>query len=141
MSYNVQTGIALSFQTGADLSQAQGLFVKIGTDSLLTAADKTDYALGVLVNQPSVGVKGQYAGTVAILGVAPVCVGGVYPIGTFIVPGVLDSTHGIGLSVADATANARYVRAVTLQASTAAYDVVSCRLIDANPGVDSTVVA
>lgn len=141
MAYNSQTSIPLSFQTGEDLSRDQYTFVKLNSSGLVVGSDKTSFSLGVLTNQPSSAIQGQYAATVDVVGVTKIVVGGVYPVGTFLVPGAMDGTKMLGMSVADASSNCKYIRAMTLQASTAYYDVVSCLLISPNPGTDSTVVS
>ena len=143
MAYNLQTSIPISFQTGDDLSNSQFMFVRLGTDGLLYAADTTTSALGILTNQPSAAAQGQYAGTVDIVGVTRLCVQQAYPIGTWLVPGVDGTYRGIGMSVADASVLACYnpasfIRARALQASTASYDIIAVRLIDPSPGCDGT---
>jgi len=138
MAYTSQTSLSMSWQAGADLSNNQFTFVSMDSTSQIQPCAKTSQALGVLANQPSAGVQGQYAATVDLAGVTRICVAGVYPVGTVLVPGTDGSIVGLGYSVADATSNFKYARAITLQASTAAYDVVAARLIDNNPGVDST---
>jgi len=144
MAYNLQTSISISQQTGEDLSNNQFQFVRLGTDSLLYAADATTYPLGVLTNQPSVGAQGQYAGTVDVVGVTRIAVYNAYPIGTWIVPGCDGTNKGLGMSMSDSSSvssgvgNTKYIRGRLLQASTAAYDVVAMQLVDVNPGADTT---
>ena len=144
MAYNLQTSIPISFQTGEDLSNNQFQFVHLGPDGLLYGADATTYPLGVLTNQPSSAAQGQYAGTVDVVGVTRLAVYGVYPVGTWLVPGIDSTNKGLGMSLADASstnggvANNKYIRARVLQASTASYDVIAVQLVDPNPGIDST---
>ena len=135
MAYNLQTSIPISFQCGEDLSNNQFLFVRLGTDGLLHSCDQTSYALGILNNAPSPEVQGQYAGTVDLVGVSRLAVHGVYPVGTWLTPGVISDATGIGMSLADALSvngqnNNNYIRAWSLQASTARYDVVAVQLLD-----------
>ena len=152
MAYNGQTSVTLSYQTAEDLSTAQFGFVKQDSTGRLVACDSTHYALGILENSPSPMVTdlagnvvpGQYAGTVAVEGVTRVCVGAAYAVGTWIVPGIVDGTTGIGLSLQDSTGSAAsscgFIRALLLEASTAPYDVVACLLVPCQPGNDSTVI-
>lgn len=138
MGYNGQSNVSMSWQTAEDLSANQFTFVTLDTTAQLKASRPTDFATGILSNAPSVGADSQYAGTVELVGVTRLAVGGVYAIGTVMVPGTDGTINGLGYSVADATSNYKYARAKLLEASTAAYDVVAVQLIDANPGVNST---
>jgi len=139
MGYTSQTSISESWQAGEDLSANQFTFVTLDSTARVQASRITDVPTGVLTNVPSASAGGQYAATVDLVGVTRICVGGVYPIGTVLVPDTDGTIEGIGYSVADATSNYKYARAKTLQASTAAYDVVAAMLIDPNPGTDSTL--
>jgi hypothetical protein len=138
MAYNLSDTRTISFQTNSDLSESQFCFVVLDSTSRVGIATASTHALGILENAPSATAGGQYAATVSIDGVTRCAVGGAYPIGTWLVPGVSADGTGYGFSVADATSNYKYVRAVTLQTSTAAGDIVAVRLVSSNPGMDST---
>jgi hypothetical protein len=137
MAYNLSDSRTISFQTSADLSASQFCFVKLDATSGLTIAGKNSYALGILENQPSATPGGQYAATVAIDGVARLCVGAAYAIGTFLCPGTSGDGTGIGLNITDSSSNLKYARAMQMQTSTAPGDVVAVRLIGPQPGMDS----
>lgn len=133
MAYNQHQERTYTAQCGADLSQNQFQFVKIGTGELLLPCAVNETALGILTDVPSLNAQGQYCGTIAVDGITRLAVAAAYPIGTFIVPG----TDGFGYSVADAGSSEQYIRAYTLQASLNAYDVVPVKLIDPHPDVYS----
>jgi hypothetical protein len=129
MSFNTQNNFTISSQCGEDLSLNQFQFVTLAYDNTIYAARNTDIANGVLTDVPSLGPLGQYSGTVVTEGITRICVLNAYPIGTFLVPYFDGTTYGVGASVADAGSQDQYIRARTLQASTAAYDVVACELL------------
>jgi hypothetical protein len=137
MAYNTTSNFATSQQCGEDLSQNQFCFVKLGSDELLYAATNTDHALGILTDIPTAGALGQFSGTVAVSGLTRVAVGGVYPVGTFVVPYTDGTTAGLAYSVADAGSSNDVIRARLLQPSTAAGDIVACELLY-NPFGDVT---
>jgi hypothetical protein len=138
MSFNTQNNFSISSQCGEDLSLNQFQFVTLAYDNTIYAARNTDIANGVLTDVPSLGPLGQYSGTVVTEGITRICVLNAYPIGTFLVPYFDGTTYGVGASVADAGSQDQYIRARTLQASTAAYDVVACELLY-NPYGDATI--
>lgn len=133
MGYNQHQERTYSAQCGADLSTNQFQFVKISTGEVLLPCAVNETALGILTDVPSLNAQGQYCGTVAIDGITRLAVAAAYPIGTYICPG----TDGFGYSVADAGSSEQYVRAYTLQASGAAYDVVPVKLLDPRPDMAS----
>ena len=136
MAFNSTNTFTTSYQCGEDLSNNQFQFVTLGSDSQVYASRNTDMAAGVLIDIPSVGPDGQYAAAVATAGTARIAVIGAYPIGTFLVPYFDGTTYGLGASVSYAGSSDQYIRARTLQASTAAYDIVACELLY-NPFGDS----
>jgi hypothetical protein len=129
MAFNTQNFFSTSYQCGEDLSQCQFQFVNLGSNAQLYGGDKTSLALGILSDVPSIGPLGQFSGTVVTNGTTRICVGGVYPVGTYLVPYTDGVTKGIGYSPADAGAALDFIRARTLQASTAAGDIVACELM------------
>lgn len=137
MAYNLSDTRTISFETNGDLSANQFCFVALDSTARVTPCASATVALGILENSPSAASSGQYAATVAIDGVTRLCVGGAYAIGQMLVPTNNSDGTGIGWA-ADGTA-VKYVRAMQLQASTAAGDVVAVKLIDPSPV--TTVVA
>ena len=137
MAYNQEQARTYSAQCGEDLSNNQYQFVKISTGELLYSCDDNQFALGILTDVPSLNAQGQYCGTVAVEGITRLAVGARYPIGTFLCPHTDGTANGYGYSVADAGSSEQYIRAFTLQASDAAYDVVAVKLIDPHPDVYS----
>jgi len=135
MAYQAQTSIDLSYQAGEDLSSNQWQFVyKNPVSNLVRACPTNQIPLGILSNVPTATIQGQYAATVAVVGVTRLCVGAAYPIDTYLVPGTDGTTLGLGYSVADAGSSSTYIRARMLEASSNAYDIVSVLLCDAGFG-------
>ena len=129
MAYQTTNSFTTSSQCGEDLSANQFQFVTLGSDGQIYAARNTDMSMGVLTDVPSIGPDGQYSATVATAGTTRICVINAYPIGTYLVPYYDGTTYGVGASVSDASSEDRYIRARTLQASSAAYEIVACELL------------
>jgi len=123
MNYNAQ-----SFAAAVDLSTFQHHMVMLdsaGTINMPTGANPLVIE-GVLENEPTSGQNG----TVSYDGVTKIKVAGVYAIGTPLMAEYSSTTAmdcGRGTTAAAAL---NYTRARTLQASTAANQIVMCRLID-----------
>ena len=145
MAYTTPTNISLSFPTNADLSNNQFQFVVLDQAGAVGPCDATHKPLGVLTNVPSAGALGQYAATVDLVGVTRIAVKDVYAAGTILCPGVDGTVVGLGMTAADASANGgasyAYARAMTLQASTKAYDIVPCLLLGPLAGIDTSATA
>jgi hypothetical protein len=145
MAYSTPTNISLSFPTNADLSNNQFQFVVLDQAGAVGPCDATHKPLGVLSNVPSSGALGQYAATVDLVGVTRIAVKGVYAAGSILCPGVDGTNVGVGMTAADASVvggpSFNYARAMTLEASTKAYDIVSALLLGPQAGIDSSSVA
>lgn len=137
MAYNQQQERTYTARCSEDLSTNQFQFVALGTDERVKACGDSTYALGILTDVPSPDANGQYCATVAVDGITRLSVGKAYAAGTFVVPHTDGTSKGYGYSVADAASSEQYIRAYTLQASAAAYDVVPVKLIDPRPDLYS----
>jgi hypothetical protein len=139
MAWNLQE-YGTSFQQFEDLSADQYKFLiqETGTGQgwVRKPVSATEYAIGIMNNIPSAGITGaggQIQPTVVLSGVTRLRVADAYSVGTFLMPqydGSSTDNTGRGITAASSL---KYARAVMLQASTAADDVITVRLIDQNP--------
>lgn len=136
MAYDSQTSLNVAYQAGENLSNNQWQFVRRKVDGLIYSCDDKVSPLGILVNQPSPTSQGQYAATVAMVGVTRLAVGAAYPIDTYLVPHTDGTTKGLGYSVADSSSSAEFIRARMLEPSNGAYEVVSVLLVDGALGLE-----
>ena len=139
MAYELGNNISASFEPGEDLSEDQFKFVTEETDGTVTKSTWGEYPIGVIQNEPSgsksgIGASGiigyQVPASVVMAGVTRLRVDGVIARGTFISAGLTGASAGIGT---DASGTYKLARAVALENSTAADDVITVRLIDQNP--------
>jgi hypothetical protein len=153
MSFNL-VEYTLSFPANQDLNGYQYHFVTQDGTGVRAPSSKNEFTLGVLTNQPSTAIAGSTVTGIAPYGPIPpaVCIQGVtrlamagaYAAGSFIVPFYSGTAadNGLGTTVinGDQTSNTKYIRAKTLQASTAKYDVVAVQMIGPFPGTDSSAI-
>jgi hypothetical protein len=98
----------------------------------------TEYAVGIQSNVPSATVNTgdglyQVVPTVVLSGVTRIRVDAAYAVGTFLMP-LYSATADLNGRGTTSAATPMYTRAILLQASTAADDIVACRLLDQSPG-------
>ena len=144
MAYEISDARVVSFPLAADLSNNQFCFVKLDSTGQAVACGKGSYAIGILTNQPSAGVTAGYnaqvQASVAVDGITRLAVTGAYSVGQTLVPNTTSDGTGWGSSVSDSTSNYAFVRAIAMQASTAAGDVIAVKLVGPQYGTDSTVL-
>lgn len=140
-----------SFEPGEDLSAAQYLFVTqtttasqgvTGTTRQVVRAGFDDEIVGIVENQVSgasnpilayTGINGyQFPAQVTIAGVTKLAVDAAYAVGTRFA-GATGTLKGFGTTATTALGNAKYARAVSMEPSYNAQEVITVRLIDQNP--------
>ena len=111
---------ANSFTAGKDLSAITGpVFMMFDATNRAVLCDQTHLPLGILENAPPLGD----VAAVSYLGVTKVQVANTYSAGTWL----RSDATGIGVTcLADST----FARAITLEDSSVAYDIVAVRLIN-----------
>jgi hypothetical protein len=142
MAYAISDVRTISAQTTADLSGSQFRFVTLKTDMTVDVCGATGMALGILENQPSAPilstygstgvsgyVAGQYACTVSVDGVTRVEVNTALPVGTIVGPSIANDGVAAGIGATGSYGYYYFSRAILLQPSTAAGDVVACKLL------------
>lgn len=123
-------------------------FVTLKTDLTVDVCGATGIALGILENQPSANVyttygstgvsgyvPGQYACTVAVDGVTRVEVNAALPVNTIVGPSIANDGVAAGIGATGSYGSYYFSRAILLQPSTAAGDIVACKLL--GPGINS----
>jgi hypothetical protein len=134
MAFNLPE-YAVSIGTNEDLSADQHKFVVQDVTSGLVrkCTGQAEYQMGIMNNVPTATAGGQIPAAVVLTGVTRLQVADAYAIGTFLMAqydGASAANTGRGLN---ASGSLKYARAIMLQASTAADDIVAVRLIDQNP--------
>ena len=122
---------AASYIAGENLSIAVHKFVVLQSDGTVKSSSSAGaYAEGILENAPESGE----AAAVSYLGVTKVWVDAAYSVGQrlMVQDGVLGFTGGRGT---DSASNPAITRAIMLEASTAANQVVRVRLVDGVAGL------
>ena len=117
---------ATSYTAAGDLSTVTGpVFISADATNRAIVSTASTIPLGILENAPPIG----NICAVSYAGITKMTVAAAYPIGTFLVP----NASGVGTSVGtDATCiyTYPYVKAVTLEDSTAANDIVAVRIVN-----------
>jgi hypothetical protein len=134
MAFNLPE-YAISYTTNEDLSSDQYKFLVQDTSTgyVRKPTSQSEYLMGILNNVPSATPGGQLPAAVVLMGVTRLRVADAYSVGTFLMAeynGASADDTGRGLN---ASGSLKYARAIQLQASTAADDIVAVRLIDQNP--------
>ena len=112
---------------GSDMAGTQYQFCKLGTDgNVYPITDSTSFAFGVVKNQPSAGTGGnvQFLPAVVLGGVTDVQVDAAYN------SAVALCSDSSGRGTAADSSHAMYVRAITIESSGAANDIVACLLVN-----------